>query len=140
VKGRRPAIRRNAALAITDGGNDLGNMTNDTPPAPPGAALLAYVTCADLEEARRIGRALVEEGLAACVNLRAHETIYRWQGAIEQGPEAALLAKTTPAAYPALEARVRALHSYALPCIVAWTTDEGLPDYLDWIAASVAPR
>ena len=70
--------------------------------------MIAYITCADLDEARRIGRALVEEGLAACVNLRAHETIYRWQGAIEQGPEAALLAKTTRDAYPALQARVRA--------------------------------
>lgn len=103
----------------------------------PEDAIIAYVTCADLDEARRIGRALVEEELAACVNLRAHETIYRWQGAIEQGPEAALLAKTTRAAYPALEARVRALHSYSVPCILAWTIDAGLPDYLGWIAASV---
>ena len=102
--------------------------------------MIAYVTCADLDEARRIGRALVEERLAACVNLRAHEAIYRWQGAVEQGPEAALLAKTTRAAYPALEARVRALHSYALPCVLAWTPDAGLPEYLDWIANSVAPR
>ncbi len=107
---------------------------------PPQDVIIAYVTCADLDEARRIGRALVEEGLAACVNLRAHETIYRWQGAIEQGPEATLLAKTTRDVYPALQARVRALHSYALPCIVAWTIDEGLPDYLDWIAATVTPR
>lgn len=87
----------------------------------PEDIMLAYVTCADLDEARWIGRTLVEEGLAACVNLRTHETIYRWQGAIEQGPEAALLAKTTRAAWPALQARVRALHSYSLPCIVAWT-------------------
>ena len=106
----------------------------------PDEVLLAYVTCADLDEARRIGRVLVEEGLAACVNLRAHEAIYRWQGAVEQGPEAALLAKTTRAAYPALEARVRALHSYAVPCIVAWTPDAGLPGFLDWIAASVTHR
>ncbi len=102
--------------------------------------MLVYVTCPDLDEARRIGRALVEEGLAACVNLRTHETIHRWQGAIEQGPEAALLAKTTRAAYPALEARVRALHSCSVPCIVAWTVDTGLPEYLDWIAASVTAR
>lgn len=102
--------------------------------------MLVYVTCTDLDEARRIGRALVEEGLAACVNLRVHETIYRWQGAIEQGPEAALLAKTTRAAYPALEARVRTLHSYTLPCIVAWPLGAGLPEYLDWIAAAVTAR
>ncbi len=100
--------------------------------------LAVYVTCADLDEARRIGRALVEERLAACVNTRSHETIYRWQGAIEQGPEIGLLAKTTTGAYPALEARVRALHSYTVPCIVAWPFAAGLPAYLDWVAAETA--
>ena len=100
--------------------------------------LFVYVTCADLDEARRIGRTLVEERLAACVNIRPHETIYRWQGAIEQGAEAGMLAKTTAASYPALEARVRALHSYSLPCIAAWPVKRGLPPYLDWIAESVA--
>jgi periplasmic divalent cation tolerance protein len=103
----------------------------------PHDVLIAYVTCADLDEARRIGRALVEERIAACVNIRAHETIYRWQGAIEQGPETALLAKTTRAGWPRLCARVQALHSYTLPCVVAWELVEGLPDYLDWIAAGV---
>ena len=126
---------------MTAAGDDSGNMTDDSRrPTPPEAVILAYITYTDLDEARRIGRALVDEGLAACVNIRAHETIYRWQGAIEQGPEAALLAKTTRAAYPALEARVRALHSYSLPCIVAWTIDAGLPGFLDWVAASVLPR
>ena len=102
-------------------------------------ALAVYVACADLDEARRIGRKLVEERLAACVNIRAHETIYRWEGAVEQGPEAGMLAKTTAAAYPALQARVRALHSYTLPCIVAWPFTAGLPAYLDWVAAETAP-
>jgi len=103
----------------------------------PEDLLVVYVTCADLDEARRIGRALVEERLAACVNLHPHESIYRWQGAVEQGTEVALLAKTTRAAWPALEARVRALHSDTLPCIVAWRLAEGLADYCDWIAESV---
>jgi periplasmic divalent cation tolerance protein len=107
------------------------------PPMSPGETIVAYITCADLDEARRIGRALVEEKLAACVNLRAHETIYRWQGAIEQSPEVGMMAKTTRAAWPALQARVRALHSYTVPCIVAWPLAEGLPEYLDWIAGSV---
>lgn len=99
--------------------------------------LFLYITCADLEEARRIGRALVEERLAACVNIRAHETIYRWEGRIEQGPEIGLLARTTRAAYPAVESRVRGLHSYTLPCIVAWSPDAGLTEYLEWIAHCV---
>jgi periplasmic divalent cation tolerance protein len=103
----------------------------------PEDLLVVYVTCADLAEARRIGRALVEERLAACVNLRPHESIYRWQGAVEEAAEVGLLAKTTRAAWPALEARVRALHGYTLPCIVAWPLAEGLADYCDWIADSV---
>ena len=104
----------------------------------PSEALAVYITCADLEEARRIGRALVEERLAACVNIQAHETIYRWEGKTEQGPEAGLLAKTTTESYPALEARVRVLHSCTLPCIVAWPFAAGLPAYLDWLAAETA--
>jgi len=96
--------------------------------------LLVYVTCADMAEARVIGRTLVAEQLAACVNLRTHETIYAWQGAIEQGEEIGLLAKTTRNTYPALQRRVQQLHSYALPCIVAIDVVAGLPGYLDWVA------
>jgi periplasmic divalent cation tolerance protein len=113
-------------------------MTRNQQPVRPDEVLIAYVTCADLDEARRIGRALVEDGLAACVNIRAHETVYRWKGAIEQGPEAAFLAKTTRTAWPRLQARVRAMHSYTLPCIIGWTLAEGMPEYLDWVAAGGA--
>ena len=97
--------------------------------------LLVYITCANIEEARRIGQTLVGEKLAACVNLRAHETIYIWQGVPEHGEEIGLLAKTTRNAYPALQARVLELHSYELPCIVAWPITAGLPAYLDWVRA-----
>ena len=128
-----PALLR---LALGEHPPADGNASGEEP-MPPSDIIIVYVTCADLDEARRIGRVLVEEGLAACVNLRAHETIYRWQGAIEQGPEAALLAKTTRDTYPALQARVRSLHLYTLPCIIAWAIDEGLPGYLDWIGAAV---
>jgi periplasmic divalent cation tolerance protein len=100
--------------------------------------LILYVTCADLAEARRIGRALVEEGLAACVNIRPHETIYRWQGAIEEGSEAGMLVKTTAAAGPAAEARIVALHSYRVPGILAFTPTGGLPAFLAWIGETVA--
>ncbi len=99
--------------------------------------LFVYITCGDAEEARRIGRALVEERLAACVNIRPHEAIYRWNGQVETADEAAMLAKTTRAGYAALEARVRALHSYTLPCIAAWSPTCGLGEYFEWIAGSV---
>jgi periplasmic divalent cation tolerance protein len=96
--------------------------------------LLVYVTAADAGEARRIGRALVEEGLAACVNLLpGHTAIYRWQGAVEEGPEASFLAKTTAARFEALRARIRALHSYSLPAIVALPAATGDAEFLDWV-------
>jgi periplasmic divalent cation tolerance protein len=100
--------------------------------------LILYVTCADLAEARRIGRALVEERLAACVNIRPHETIYRWHGAIEEGSEVGMLVKTTLAAGAAAEARIVALHSYSVPGILAFTPSGGLPAFLAWIGESVA--
>jgi periplasmic divalent cation tolerance protein len=99
--------------------------------------LFVYIICADVDEARRIGRILVQERLAACVNIRPHEAIYRWEGTIETAAEALMLAKTTRAGYNALEARVRALHSYTLPCIAAWAPERGLGGYFDWIAESV---
>ncbi len=100
--------------------------------------LSVYVTAADAEEARRIGRALVEENLAACVNvLPGHIAIYRWEGKLEEGAECAFLAKTTAGRFDALRARVRALHSYDLPCIVAFRAEAGDADFLDWVRAGV---
>jgi periplasmic divalent cation tolerance protein len=100
--------------------------------------LSVYVTAADAEEARRIGRALVEENLAACVNvLPGHTAIHRWQGKLEEGSEWAFLAKTTAGRFDALRARIRALHSYDLPCIVAFPAETGDADFLDWVRAGV---
>jgi periplasmic divalent cation tolerance protein len=97
-----------------------------------------YVTAADADEARRIGRVLVEEDLAACVNiLPGHTAIYRWEGKLEEGAEAAFLAKTTAGRFDTLRARIRALHSYALPCIVAFPAEAGDAEFLDWVRAAV---
>ena len=102
--------------------------------------LWVYVTAADAEEARRIGRALVEEGLAACVNvLPGHTAIYRWEGRIEEAAESAFVAKTTAARFEALRARIRALHSYTLPTILALTAAAGDAAFLDWVRAGVRP-
>lgn len=110
-------------------------MTTDA-----GQVLSVYVTAADADEARRIGRALVEENLAACVNVLApHTAIYRWQGKLEEGAECAFLAKTTAGRFDALRARIRALHSYDLPCIVAFPAEAGDPDFLDWVRAGAVP-
>ena len=100
--------------------------------------LSVYVTAADAEEARRIGRALVEEDLAACVNvLPGHTAIYRWEGKLEEGAECAFLAKTTAGRFEVLCARVRALHSYDLPCVVAFPAETGDPEFLDWVRRGV---
>ncbi len=100
--------------------------------------LSVYVTAADADEARRIGRALVEENLAACVNvLPGHTAIYRWEGKLEEGAEGAFLAKTTAGRFEELRSRVRALHSYDLPCIVAFPAETGDPEFLDWVRAGV---
>ena len=100
--------------------------------------LSVYVTAADAEEARRIGQALVEEDLAACVNLLpGHTAIYRWEGKVQEGAEAAFLAKTTAGRFDALRARVRALHSYELPCIVAFLAETGDTEFLDWVRTAV---
>ncbi|MCO5045125.1 MAG: divalent-cation tolerance protein CutA [Kiritimatiellae bacterium] len=97
-----------------------------------------YMTAASREEAQRIARALVEERLAACVNiLGACESVYRWKGAVEEGQEVAMLAKTRRSAVERLIARVRELHSYEVPCAVAFSIKRGNPDFLGWISESV---
>ena len=77
------------------------------------------IACGSGAEAQAIARALVEERLAACVQSHAVTSTYRWQGAIETAPEVMLTAKTRFDKLPALEARVRDLHSYAVPEIIA---------------------
>lgn len=97
--------------------------------------VIAYIPCPTVEEARGIGHRLVEERLAACASIRAHEAIYRWHGLIETGTEHAILAKTTRAMFPRLRERVLALHSYSLPCILALPVVDGNAAFLDWVAA-----
>lgn len=98
--------------------------------------MLVYITVPDGETAHRLGEAVVGEGLAACVNiLPGMESIYRWQGQVERSRELVVLAKTRATAFPALRDRIVALHPYEVPCIVAIPVQDGLPAYLDWLAA-----
>ena len=81
--------------------------------------LMVEITAPSAEEAERIGRTLVEERLAACVNLLGGiHSIYRWQGAVEEADEVAMIAKTTATRFAALDRRVRELHGYDVPCVV----------------------
>ncbi|MDR2727389.1 MAG: divalent-cation tolerance protein CutA [Deltaproteobacteria bacterium] len=100
--------------------------------------LMVYITAADEDEAGRIARALVEERLAACVNILGRiESVYHWEGAVQASAEIALLAKTTEACFDALAARVRELHSYELPCVVAVPLARGEAAFLAWIGENV---
>lgn len=99
-----------------------------------------YMTAGDMAEARRIGRALVGERLAACVNIiDGMQSIYRWQGEVQEGAEVVLIAKTVAAKLGRLTARVKALHSYENCCVLAFTVAAGNQPFLDWIAAETAP-
>lgn len=101
--------------------------------------LTIFSTFADAETARKAARALVEEKLAACANILPQvESIYRWLGRIETNAEVMVLFKTTREKYPAFEQRLRALHPYEVPEIVALDIAAGIPAYLDWIADSVS--
>lgn len=99
------------------------------------SAYWVYITASDAAEAAKIGRALVEERLAACANvLDGMTSIYRWQGEVCEDPEAVLIAKTVQGRIAALTDRVKALHSYDCPCVVALPVADGNADFLDWIA------
>ena len=99
------------------------------------SACFAYVTCGDLDEAQAIAAKIVEERLAACANLIPGMTsVYRWEGKIEQAGETVLILKTQASLVDKLTERVRALHSYDCPCVVALPVAGGNPAFLDWIA------
>ena len=103
-------------------------------------ALICLCTCPDAAAAERIATVLVEERLAACVNLiPGLRSIYRWQGQIERADEVLLLIKTSAEAYPALQARLLALHPYELPELLAVEPATGLPAYLGWVADETRP-
>lgn len=102
--------------------------------------LIVLTTWPDAENARKAARTLVEEHLAACGNiLPGVESIYRWQGAVETGAEVLVLLKTTAARYPQLETKIKALHPYEVPEIIALRVADGLPAYLRWVEASCTP-
>jgi periplasmic divalent cation tolerance protein len=93
-----------------------------------------YATFADLEEASRIGNMVVEEGLAACVNLLGLcQSIYRWQGKVETAAEAAAIFKARADQADALVARIAALHSYDVPAIAVWPIENAFPAYAAWV-------
>jgi periplasmic divalent cation tolerance protein len=103
----------------------------------PEEFVVVLVTAGSAEEAARIGRALVEERLVACANVVGPiRSIYRWEGRVEDAEEHLLLLKARAADAGALEARVRALHGYEVPEVLALPVRAGSEPYLRWLADS----
>lgn len=97
-----------------------------------------YAIFASAEEADRIGRAMIDERLAACVNLLGPvRSIYRWKNEIETADEIAAIFKTSEANVDALMTRIAGLHSYDVPCIAAWPIDRILGNYAGYVADSL---
>jgi periplasmic divalent cation tolerance protein len=93
-----------------------------------------YITAANKQQARDIAKALVEEKLAACVNIFDNvNSFYIWDGALQDDQEVAMIAKTRAGLLTVLIERVKSLHSYDCPCIVALPISGGNPEYLAWI-------
>ena len=104
-------------------------------------AILVLCSCPDEAVALDIARVLVKEGLAACVNrMPAVTSIYRWQGQLCEESEQLLMIKTTPARYEALEMRLKALHPYEIPEIIAIPVVTGSSQYLAWLATATDAR
>jgi periplasmic divalent cation tolerance protein len=99
---------------------------------------LIYMTAGSREEARSIGKLLVESRLAACVNILGPvNSLYMWEGRLEDADEFVLIAKTVAERVPQLVDAVKGAHSYDCPCVVSLQVDDGHSAFLDWIAGQV---
>ena len=104
----------------------------------PTPCQLVFCTCPNPEIAEQLATLLVEQRLAACINIIPGLTsIYRWQGKLEKDTEVLLLIKTTLDRYHAVESTIQRHHPYELPEIIAVTVEDGSPDYLRWITSSL---
>jgi periplasmic divalent cation tolerance protein len=100
--------------------------------------LLVLTTVGSEEEAKKVGHALVERRLAACVNIVPRiQSVYRWQGKVESADEWLLIIKTTKGREAPVRTAIQELHSYELPECIAIAIDGGSKEYLDWVSASV---
>ena len=97
---------------------------------------IVYTTTSSKEEARKIARELVERKLAACVNIHPIDSIYEWEGKIEEDEEFALSIKTTTSKVPEVTGHIKKVHSYELPAIISWEIT-GEAEYMKWISANV---
>lgn len=96
--------------------------------------IVIFVTASSLDEARKIGQTLVEEGLAACCNIiQPIESIFKWQGKLNIEHEVLMIFKTREEKFDTVEKRIKQLHSYEVPEIIAMPITHGSKSYLDWV-------
>ena len=106
----------------------------------PGPYCVVLITASGRREAEKLSRTLVSERLAACVStVPAIHSRYWWKGKIETSGEALLIVKTRASFVKKLVRRVRAVHSYTVPEVIALPIAAGNPEYLDWVGASLQP-
>ena len=99
--------------------------------------VIIYATFPDAASAAMIGKVLVQEHLAACINiLPPIQSIYEWEGRLEQTEEVAMIAKTIAGKEDALIARIGALHPYACPCIISWPIAAASEAFVEWVEKS----
>ena len=95
---------------------------------------MVYITAGNREEAEKVGKALIEAKLAACVNIiDSMQSMFRWKGQVEKDSETVLIAKTRVGLVGKLNHKVAAVHSYDTPCVVAVPIIDGNPEFLQWI-------
>jgi periplasmic divalent cation tolerance protein len=103
--------------------------------------VLLYITAPNREEAISLSRELLGQRLIACANIVDHAiSLYHWQGQIEHAPEALIIAKTLESQVERVTERVKALHSYSCPCVVAVPIAGGNPDYIEWLGGEVGQK
>jgi periplasmic divalent cation tolerance protein len=98
---------------------------------------IIYITAGSMDEAKSIGKTLVEERLAACVNIFPITSVFRWKDKINEGKELGMLVKTRTVKVKDVEKRVKQLHSYEVPCVISFKMDLGSAGYLKWIEECV---
>jgi periplasmic divalent cation tolerance protein len=94
---------------------------------------IIYITAGDMDEAKSIGRTLIEERLAACANIFPIASIFRWRGNIDEANEVGIIVKTKTDKVKAIEKKIKEIHSYEVPCVVSFEIGEGSEEYLKWI-------
>lgn len=102
--------------------------------------VVVFVTCGTAEQAEHIAQTLVEERLAACVNItNPIRSLYHWEGKLNDDLEVMLMIKTSRALFDKVRRRVEQLHSYQTPEVICLPVIDGAPNYLNWLASSLSP-